>query len=543
MGARHDGDRSGRAPGRRRGPARPAFLYENHSRYTRAGPPPGGSSTSGVVLLETFQLAFVQRGVAEVLLLSVAAGLLGTWIVLRGLAFFSHAVGTAAFPGLVLADGLGFSGAARRVRRGGRVRRSACALLAGRRRTGLRQPHGAGPRRLPRRRRDPGERRLPLGRGHRDAALREPAGDRRRRPGPGRGRRGAGRRGDRSCSARAGWRAASTRRAHAPSALRSGVPDLVLLGLIALDDDRRARGRRRAAGVGADRRPGRDGAPLDHRGCGPGRPARSRSPRSRASSASGRRSSPTPRPERRSRCIAGAVFALVGDRPRLLPRPRAWAAGAGGGRRRRAAADRRLRRRAAASARAPGRRRDDDPARRHRRARSAATASTCTRSSSPTPTRTTTSRARRTCVATAGAAGRASRAATASTPGCREVVSEAGGDAARGRRRRAVPDRRSPARPRAGGSAYDPHWWHDPRNVEAAVGAIRDAADRGRPGRRAAIYARERRGLPRARARARPRHRARASRGCPAGRAQAGHRPRRVRLLRRAATASTWSAP
>jgi ABC-type Zn uptake system ZnuABC Zn-binding protein ZnuA/ABC-type Mn2+/Zn2+ transport system permease subunit len=39
----------------------------------------------------------------------VPAGLLGTWIVLRGLAFFSHAVGTAAFPGLVLADGLGFA--------------------------------------------------------------------------------------------------------------------------------------------------------------------------------------------------------------------------------------------------------------------------------------------------------------------------------------------------------------------------------------------------------------------------------------------------
>jgi ABC-type Zn uptake system ZnuABC Zn-binding protein ZnuA/ABC-type Mn2+/Zn2+ transport system permease subunit len=35
--------------------------------------------------------------------------LLGTWIVLRGLSFFSHAVGTAAFPGLVLADGLGFA--------------------------------------------------------------------------------------------------------------------------------------------------------------------------------------------------------------------------------------------------------------------------------------------------------------------------------------------------------------------------------------------------------------------------------------------------
>jgi ABC-type Zn uptake system ZnuABC Zn-binding protein ZnuA/ABC-type Mn2+/Zn2+ transport system permease subunit len=43
------------------------------------------------------------------LILAIPAGLLGTWIVLRGLAFFSHAVGTAAFPGLVLADGLGFA--------------------------------------------------------------------------------------------------------------------------------------------------------------------------------------------------------------------------------------------------------------------------------------------------------------------------------------------------------------------------------------------------------------------------------------------------
>lgn len=60
-------------------------------------------------MLEPFQLPFVQRGLLEVLILAVPAGLLGTWIVLRGLAFFSHAVGTAAFPGLVLADGLGFA--------------------------------------------------------------------------------------------------------------------------------------------------------------------------------------------------------------------------------------------------------------------------------------------------------------------------------------------------------------------------------------------------------------------------------------------------
>lgn len=61
-----------------------------------------------LAVLEPFQLPFVQRGLIEILILSVPAGILGSWIVLRGLAFFSHAVGTATFPGLVLADGLGF---------------------------------------------------------------------------------------------------------------------------------------------------------------------------------------------------------------------------------------------------------------------------------------------------------------------------------------------------------------------------------------------------------------------------------------------------
>ncbi|MEO6497285.1 MAG: zinc ABC transporter substrate-binding protein [Solirubrobacteraceae bacterium] len=60
-------------------------------------------------MLESLQLPFVQRGIAEILLLGIAAGLLGTWIVLRGLAFFAHAVSAASFPGLVLADGLSFS--------------------------------------------------------------------------------------------------------------------------------------------------------------------------------------------------------------------------------------------------------------------------------------------------------------------------------------------------------------------------------------------------------------------------------------------------
>src|SRR3954464_14010941 len=43
----------------------------------------------------------------EVLLLAVAGGLLGAWIVLRRIAFFAHAVGGATFPGLVLADATG----------------------------------------------------------------------------------------------------------------------------------------------------------------------------------------------------------------------------------------------------------------------------------------------------------------------------------------------------------------------------------------------------------------------------------------------------
>jgi len=60
-------------------------------------------------MLTPFHYAFVQRGALELVLLSVGAGVLGTWIVLRGLAFYSHGVAAAAFPGLVLADGIGFA--------------------------------------------------------------------------------------------------------------------------------------------------------------------------------------------------------------------------------------------------------------------------------------------------------------------------------------------------------------------------------------------------------------------------------------------------
>jgi ABC-type Zn uptake system ZnuABC Zn-binding protein ZnuA len=60
-------------------------------------------------VLEPFRYAFVERGLLELALLAVCAGLVGSFVVLRGLAFFTHAAGTATFPGLVLADGIGFS--------------------------------------------------------------------------------------------------------------------------------------------------------------------------------------------------------------------------------------------------------------------------------------------------------------------------------------------------------------------------------------------------------------------------------------------------
>jgi manganese/iron transport system permease protein len=57
--------------------------------------------------LDLVDLPFMRTATFEVLLLAVAGGLLGAWIVLRRLAFFAHAVGGATFPGLVVADATG----------------------------------------------------------------------------------------------------------------------------------------------------------------------------------------------------------------------------------------------------------------------------------------------------------------------------------------------------------------------------------------------------------------------------------------------------
>ena len=58
-------------------------------------------------VFEAFSAPYMQRALAELLLLAVLAGVLGTWIVLRRLAFFTHAIGTATFPGLVVAGATG----------------------------------------------------------------------------------------------------------------------------------------------------------------------------------------------------------------------------------------------------------------------------------------------------------------------------------------------------------------------------------------------------------------------------------------------------
>lgn len=56
------------------------------------------------LLLDPFRPEFMQRALLEIVLIAVLGGVLGTWIVLRRLAFYSHAVATATFPGLVLAE-------------------------------------------------------------------------------------------------------------------------------------------------------------------------------------------------------------------------------------------------------------------------------------------------------------------------------------------------------------------------------------------------------------------------------------------------------
>ncbi|MEA2330607.1 MAG: hypothetical protein QOH58_745 [Thermoleophilaceae bacterium] len=92
--------------------------------------------------LDVADLPFLREALLEVVLLAAAGGLLSAWIVLRRLAFFSHAVGSATFPGLVAAEAsgvspigaglavaLGYAGGVERAGRAGREPSEATALL------------------------------------------------------------------------------------------------------------------------------------------------------------------------------------------------------------------------------------------------------------------------------------------------------------------------------------------------------------------------------------------------------------------------------
>jgi manganese/iron transport system permease protein len=92
--------------------------------------------------VDLVELPFLREALIEVVLLALAGGLVGAWILLRQLAFYSHAVGSATFPGLVTADAtglsapllalavaLGYAGGVSGARRSGGVSDAATALL------------------------------------------------------------------------------------------------------------------------------------------------------------------------------------------------------------------------------------------------------------------------------------------------------------------------------------------------------------------------------------------------------------------------------
>lgn len=60
-------------------------------------------------LLGPFSPVYMQRALLELALLAVPAGALGAFVVLRRLAFATHALGVGAFPGAVVAFGIGAS--------------------------------------------------------------------------------------------------------------------------------------------------------------------------------------------------------------------------------------------------------------------------------------------------------------------------------------------------------------------------------------------------------------------------------------------------
>lgn len=59
-------------------------------------------------LLEPFSAAFVMRAATGGVLVAVICGVVGTWVVIRGMAFFGEAIGHGMLPGVALATVAGF---------------------------------------------------------------------------------------------------------------------------------------------------------------------------------------------------------------------------------------------------------------------------------------------------------------------------------------------------------------------------------------------------------------------------------------------------
>ena len=528
-----------------RGPGRVGRAPESPAR---------GSSASRISLilvyaprvLEPFHLVFVQRGVLEVAALAIGAGLVGTWIVLRGLAFYAHAVGTRDLPG-ARARRRPRVPAPPRARWRGRARRRRRRRLAGPARPrALRQRDRARPRRRAGRGRAPGQRRLPLRRARRDAAVRQPArssttatswfaagasavvagrlalsrpplaGDR-LRPGGG---------------ARAGrpLRACPTPRCSSLVALvavaaLSAVGALLATALLvvpAATTRLRVLAPADVAARDAWRSPPVEGVAglwlsVRDRTRRPGR----RSPCSAAPCSRSSRPRASLRARRRTRAPALAATAVARWRS---PSPAAASGrAAGGGRPRRGRRHHDAARRLRARGRRDAARRDADPAAQRRPARVRAAPE---RRRGRGRRRRSSSRAATALDALDGRGRRAGRRAPApsstSAPPCRSPPGE-------------------PRRARTA-SRFDPHWWHDPRQRRGGRGADPRRAHGGRPGRPRGLRAQRHRLRARGCAASTPAIR-RCIAAVPPRAAQARHRPRRVRLLRRAATASASSAP
>jgi ABC-type Mn2+/Zn2+ transport system permease subunit len=89
-------------------------IDDNQDNHSQDGRRPGLVPTLATPadvsdLLDPFQLPFLQRAAFEIVLLAPLAGLLGAQIVLRHLAFYTHGVGAATFPGLVVAGPAGIA--------------------------------------------------------------------------------------------------------------------------------------------------------------------------------------------------------------------------------------------------------------------------------------------------------------------------------------------------------------------------------------------------------------------------------------------------